>query len=95
MAMKELRCGEGIPQDGCNAKLHWELEWPGDPAVAIRCLDCGTVLCPRCARDHFKSDEKDRRIAELMSEIDDLRSRLSQAPPAITEGVATPMLGRE
>jgi hypothetical protein len=33
-------------------------EWIYDEACAIRCLDCGTVLCRSCAKDHFKESKK-------------------------------------
>jgi|SRR6185312_6934322 len=43
----------------CHAKLRWEREggeWnprTGDADVAIRCLDCASLLCGPCARGHF------------------------------------------
>jgi hypothetical protein len=70
---RKLAGGEVI---GCGQELHWE-NYPGDPgtdsSIAIRCLDCGIVLCRFCARRHFKSsDEKDRQIAELEAHLKEL-----------------------
>jgi hypothetical protein len=67
---EKLVCVGGERWGSCGIVLHWENdngfgEWGRDHAVAIRCLDCGSLMCPRCAREHFKSDEKDRRIDAL------------------------------
>ncbi len=54
-------CGtDGWPGTGCGVNLRWERSpgWTDDPNVAIRCLDCGAVLCRRCAKAHFDSDER-------------------------------------
>ena len=80
--MKQPVCGSGRKDVGCGQELHWE-NYPGDPGtdsnIAIRCLDCGIVLCRFCARQHFKSrDEKDKRIAELEAEIRGLCRRRNE-----------------
>jgi len=83
---RKVFCGgvAGRNASGCGVELHYERqggEWasgrpheqhwrPGDPHIAIRCLDCGTVMCPYCARGHFaETDEKDRAIAALKTEL--------------------------
>ena len=86
MSERKVYCGgiAGRNSWGCGTELHFERhggEWasgrpndqhwrPGDPTIAIRCLDCGTVMCPNCARRHFgETDEKDRKIAALKTEL--------------------------
>ena len=69
---KEPVCGWG----GCGAKLHWEREWDRDPLTAIRCIDCGTILCPQCARRHFSKDEKDRQIELLVLALEDAKGAM-------------------
>lgn len=61
-----IRCGSlrvgapHVPHLGCGVKLSWDRatsgEWKrgvGDPLVAIRCLECGAILCVTCAHTHF------------------------------------------
>ncbi len=57
-----LRAGEPhVPPLGCGMPLSWDRtnkrEWRegvSDPSVAIRCLDCGALLCVACADRHFR-----------------------------------------
>jgi hypothetical protein len=56
---------------GCGAALRAErygTDPPVDADTLIRCLDCGTPMCRRCAKEHFaqhrRADEnKGRRVA--------------------------------
>jgi len=64
--LSDPKCGGDVAWLGCGATLHWERHWDTDPLVAIRCLDCGAVLCPACARKHFATDEKDKKIDGLL-----------------------------
>lgn len=59
MTERTLQCGSGtnIAGCGCGAALRWESTWNDDPSLAIRCLDCRLVLCPRCAKEHFASSQ--------------------------------------
>jgi hypothetical protein len=55
-----MTCGGWAgPTVGCGAPLRTE-RYGRDPAVdhdtMIRCLDCGTPMCPRCAKEHFRSE---------------------------------------
>lgn len=78
MTETKVYCGyrAGRNPGGCGRELHWERQggsWEADgrddPLVAIRCIDCGMVMCRHCARHHFgESDEKDRAIAALKLE---------------------------
>lgn len=47
---------------------------PVDSDTLIRCLDCGTPLCRRCARDHFKEhvqQVKDRAVVDALHDLED------------------------
>lgn len=52
-------------EPGCRSSLSWNRsggEWTSearDNAVAIRCLDCGSVLCPFHAEQHFAAERRD------------------------------------
>jgi hypothetical protein len=76
--MRTPSCGSAGPNDaGCGRVLHWDSpasdKGDPDPYVAIRCLDCGVILCPSCARKHFAySDEKDKQIETLRKAYSEL-----------------------
>ena len=70
------KCGGSVSWLGCGADLHWERESERDPTVAIRCLDCGSVLCPACARRHFDSDEKSKRIGAMLKVMREAQASL-------------------
>lgn len=88
MTERRICCGgvEGRNSLGCGAPLSWEREggeWRPDrehSRVAIRCLDCGTLLCGHCAREHFKGDEKDKKIRELNHLLDQAHDALGRTP---------------
>lgn len=73
-----MTCGGWAgPTVGCGAPLRAE-RYGRDPAVdhdtMIRCLDCGTPMCPRCARDHFKEHVqqlKDRVVVDALHDLED------------------------
>jgi len=81
--MADPTCGtDGWPGTGCGTALRWErsLGWTDDPNVAIRCLDCGVVLCKRCAKEHFDGAER-----KYISELEGHLKRLLDGEPATQE----------
>jgi hypothetical protein len=74
---EQIVCGGGVTWlSCCGVELKLERdggEWGRDRQTAIRCLDCGTLMCPPCARRHFaETDEKSRRIATLETALRDV-----------------------
>lgn len=65
----EPKCAE----PGCRSQLSWRRtggEWTSekrDNAVAVRCLDCASVLCPYHAEQHFALERRllDTELAKL------------------------------
>ena len=91
-------CGGPVRTGGCGKYLLWEacqesagkLAWQASPEmnadVAVRCLTCGVLYCPRCARQHFDNagDEKDRQILRLEKSLSDASAeyiRLARETP--------------
>ena len=78
-----MTCGGwSFPTIGCGAPLRTE-RYGRDPVVdhdtLIRCLDCGTPMCKRCAREHFAGhvqrvrDEAVRDALNLLEDGDHLQ----------------------
>lgn len=73
-----MKCGGwSFPTIGCGAELRAE-RYGRDPVVdhdtMIRCLDCGTPMCPRCAREHFRSHimrVRDEAVHEVLWALED------------------------
>ena len=63
-----------------RAPLPYGRQWI-DEGIAIRCLDCGTLLCPHCARLHFSGDEKNQRIATLEAQLKVVSDALVASQP--------------
>ena len=62
---------------GCGMALRTE-RYGTDPTVdhdtMIRCLDCGTPLCRRCAKEHFAQhiqQVKDRAVVDALRDLQD------------------------
>lgn len=68
--MTDMICNGGTAhRRACGQRLHVEREWDRDPATAIRCADCGALMCPRCAREHFaESDARRREVRAVVLE---------------------------
>lgn len=100
-AERQAVCGSGCDGVGCGERLHFERSAgetvDGGSNVAVRCLDCGTVLCTRCARKHFDSERRRetdtalRQCAEMADLADEnalAATFLREHTPAISFGLA-------
>jgi|SRR5580700_9824576 hypothetical protein len=71
-----MTCGGwSFPTIGCGAPLRAE-RYGRDPVVdhdtMIRCLDCGTPMCRRCAQEHFKDHKQQLLDAATVGALRDL-----------------------
>ena len=72
-----------ISWGGCRAALHW-VAYPSDgidPGLAIRCLDCKQILCPRCAKNHFNASiegERKKGLDAMLIEVPTLRDEVQK-----------------
>jgi hypothetical protein len=87
-------CGGGISWLGCGSPVYFERiehEWEHEKraGIAIRCLDCGALLCPHCATEHFAKEklwlarelEKLRKVAALAQQLDGVQDGLVTHTP--------------
>lgn len=62
---------------GCGAALRpdrYGTDPPVDSDTMIRCLDCGTPMCPRCAKEHFRQHVqkvRDEAVVDALRDLED------------------------
>jgi hypothetical protein len=73
-----MKCGGWAGSTvGCGAALRTErygTDPPVDHDTMIRCLDCGTPLCRRCAKEHFAGhvqQVKDEAVVDALRTLED------------------------
>jgi len=62
---------------GCGAALRPErygTDPPVDADTLIRCLDCGTPMCRRCAKEHFAQHVQRLRDEAIVNALHDLEN---------------------